>query len=1062
MATSIRTPTRARSSTLACTSPSIAAAPGIPVPVLSGTKYSSQTGSSSSFSSNNSTGSGGNGSSNNTPSTIRKPKPRRPSLPSLSASTSQLPTQKSLSTTPSHLLQPAAAKDSSLPILRSPKSVPRLNADSKCENTSMAIPSLIARPNTSFSTPRTLASSLPSPRIVATSRMGEGSHQRHGHSIAGSAATTNTTTSAISAPSQIAKPVLRTQKSTGIKPPSIVTKPNVPNGPGSAVATPHLKGFASQPPATPSPVPLTAALSAPSSTSPLTASSGVPVSVSPTLSVASSSSTSSTVRSRKRFNSDGDSGCFLSQASDCESTTSASAASFEASKPAIHAAPTKPIPAPPHTQLSTSIPGQPQKPPSRRPSAADIPAITTTTLPPSSSFATSSSSSSSPLPTCLTLKAAVLTTTSAPTRPLPNPPSVSATGVASSFTVATPTTPSPLKHAAAATMPQVPEKKGGESIDANATTEEVKTEPAGPAVVQCTCQPPLTLPEHVKREMKREEEEHRQRECGLYEKIIELQIENANLKGEKETLNRVISRRDKMLLELQMQLKAMEFVCREHEIKVDIDMCPDEAIENWSFKESDEVYQRILLTTQDLLRSGSRCLEENMPSTSRSSSQHHRSSPTRTSSSSICSVTSADRSSPIAALMSRVAIAGISEGAQPLPIHKQQEDPLIFKQTSRPGTMKFDIHTLLKSEQDFKSSNRAALSQANLSQLNEIVEGGGRRALDCGDDRSQVFGMSDRNYSSEDYSEDDDEGQESEFEELGEDMIKYVDLQSNVAPRRDSRSTSFPKMIPGASGSATPDMSTAVLMKNLWNSNPGARRSGGTTPLQHSGSFHGHHHHQHHHHSPPQHLQHPHQAHPFYGSPANRSSGGSHASSHNSSVMEDYFSRGGLHQPEGHVHHHQHHHQHHGAPVGVGLGLTGMGRSPEQPSLERFLAAPPTCALPPSPLPSPRAYGSSMVRSPLGSSTSSTFPNTQDNHIDMMLIRPPPMMPLPPLPARPRYSYRDHTKSKLLEFKRPSHGRTCSHGFAVEEVGQFLKRKTYGKTLTRDLMHRGHRRRDSV
>ncbi|CAO3571525.1 unnamed protein product [Mortierella alpina] len=380
MATSIRPPTRARSSTLACTSPSLAAAPGIPVPVLSGTKYTSQSGSSTSTTHNNSTGSSGNGSSNSTPSTIRKPKPRRPSLPSLSASTSQIPTQKSLSTTPSHLLQSVATKDSSLPILRSPKSVPRLNADSKHENTSMAMPSLIARPNTAFSTPRTLASSLPSPRIAATSRMGEGS-QRHGNPTTGSVATTSTTTVAISAPSQIAKPVLRTQKSTGIKPPSIVTKPNVANGPGSAVATPHFKGFSSQPPATPSPIPLTAALSGPASTSPLTATSGVPVLVSPTLSIASSSSASSRVSSRKRFNSDGDSGCFLSQTSDCESTTSTSARSFTPSKPGLHSIPTKSIPAPPHAQLSTSIPGQPQKPPSRRPSAADIPAITTTTLP---------------------------------------------------------------------------------------------------------------------------------------------------------------------------------------------------------------------------------------------------------------------------------------------------------------------------------------------------------------------------------------------------------------------------------------------------------------------------------------------------------------------------------------------------------------------------------------------------------------------------------------------------------------------------------------------------------
>lgn len=38
--------------------------------------------------------------------------------------------------------------------------------------------------------------------------------------------------------------------------------------------------------------------------------------------------------------------------------------------------------------------------------------------------------------------------------------------------------------------------------------------------------------------------------------IIELQIEVANLKSEKESLSRTVSRRDKMLLELQVQLQA--------------------------------------------------------------------------------------------------------------------------------------------------------------------------------------------------------------------------------------------------------------------------------------------------------------------------------------------------------------------------------------------------------------------------------------------------------------------------------------------------------------------------
>ncbi|KAG0377813.1 hypothetical protein BGX24_005425, partial [Mortierella sp. AD032] len=318
-------------------------------------------------------------------------------------------------------------------------------------------------------------------------------------------------------------------------------------------------------------------------------------------------------------------------------------------------------------------------------------------------------------------------------------------------------------------------------------------------VVKCNCPPPLEFPENVKLEMKREEEEHRKRECGLYEKIIELQIENANLQGEKETLNRVLTRRDTMLIELQMQLKAMEFVCRENEIKVDIDMCPDEAIENWSFKESDEVYQRILITTQDLLRTGSKSLEENMVMP-RSSSQHQRH--TRTSSLANSSTSSTSRSSlggGSAAVncslfdsgfaLRKNVVAGLSESAQPLTVQDQEVDPLLFKETSRPGTLKLDLHTLLRSEQETAETTARAffgVSPANSSST--TAASAAKKDID--DD------------------EDDDEDEESEFEELGEDMIKYVELQSSVAPRRESRASSFSMLMPpgNISAATTPDL----------------------------------------------------------------------------------------------------------------------------------------------------------------------------------------------------------------------------------------------------------------
>ncbi|KAF9429690.1 hypothetical protein BGZ94_009841 [Podila epigama] len=597
------------------------------------------------------------------------------------------------------------------------------------------------------------------------------------------------------------------------------------------------------------------------------------------------------------------------------------------------------------------------------------------------------------------------------------------------MTVTTPTTPSPLKATTANT-----------EYDTDVTLTPEKSAPSL-VTVRCQCPPPLSLPEIVKREMKREEEEHRQRECGLYAKIIELQIEVANLKGENESLTRVVGRRDKMLLELQVQLQAMEFVCRENDIKVDIDMCPDEVIENWSFKESDEVYQRIVLITQDLLRNGAKCVEDGMASIRSYSNRRNSSTSSAACSSSI----------------KNVAVAGLSEGAQPLPV--QDVNPLLFKETSRPGTLQFNPQTLLRSEQEFKQKN------TNNNSLS-AVESGPRRALDIGTDRSNLFrGHGENNGSHEadvdddgddNDDEDDDEGQESEFEELGEDMIKYVELQASMTPRRDSRSASFSK--PGIVPSSTPDMSTAVLMKNMWNSSKGNTRPAmplhHTTP-QNGGGF-----------SPS-----------FRNQAKTFNRGSSSSSLSSNSMQEDYLSRPqSFEQPIG-------------LGLGIGIGSTGYTgkangtiRSPEMlftdrfahPELNYLLSAPPTRPLPPSPSPNVNVHP--VSRHPLSNpSTPGPYSDHNMGASAAAIARsatafgtcaatmPPPMIPLPPLPAgQPRYSYRDHTKCKLLEKRRPAHGRTCSHGFVIEHVGQFQKRKTYGKTLIRDTMYHGHHRRGSV
>ncbi|KAG0320119.1 hypothetical protein BGZ99_004678 [Dissophora globulifera] len=469
-------------------------------------------------------------------------------------------------------------------------------------------------------------------------------------------------------------------------------------------------------------------------------------------------------------------------------------------------------------------------------------------------------------------------------------------------------------------------------------------------IVRCQCPPPpppLEFPENVKREMQLIDAEHRGRECELYSKIIELQIENANLKGDKEALKGILSHRDKMLVELQTQLQIMEYVCRENDVKVDIDLCPDEAFQNWSFKESDEVYQRIILTTQDMLRTGHKCIQENTV-TSRSSA--HNSLPRRSS----WAMSNMAGSAGLGIHRGTVIHDQGAAGTQGINIQDQGSDSSVptKKMSHQQGANKADKQRLLQLEQVFQvtgNSSSSIVSHANLAKIDAgVVENNGRRALDCGDDRSSVFRTStdDYCYTGEDFideigrshvdsdasgddvdGDDDDEGQESEFEELGEDMIKYVELESSVGPpRRDSRSSSFSKMggsspYGGVSAIGTPDMSTAVLMKNLWahKSSNGARQSASTTPLQHP--FH----------SQQQQQQHYSQPHFRYGATASgntrRVSGGSSVSC--SSLIDDYFMQGQqdlvdttkITAVAGPMQHGQ---PTTAAPIVIGLGLSGI------------------------------------------------------------------------------------------------------------------------------------------
>ncbi|GJJ73538.1 hypothetical protein EMPS_05896 [Entomortierella parvispora] len=781
-------------------------------------------------------------------------KPRRPSLPIFSATSSSIPTQRALqSNTTSQLLQPAKEA----PKLRSPRSLPRLSAE---RNDSSLAPSNIARPASALSSAKTYSSASSSPRLTTATRFGDS--QR-----AGSIASPTTLSGSVSALSSSVKLASKSLKGMGTKPPSIVT-----------VAT-AMKKSSSLPPIAPSP---NSSLQTPQTSSPstfpsnplMTSSAVVATPISP-----SSISGSSVARSKNRLHAGIDSGCFMTRSPSEESLVFSSASSSVATTPIIPevqimssttttaTAINSTMATIVHSTTSTTASALPKgsnsrlpaptlrKPMSRRPSCADLSVSsaspTSTSASPSgytshssthtvhsntsSSTNNNGSGSSKPSPTRTNLSPANVRprgksfSSFCPTSGATTA-SISSTSKTSVNNLTKLTTPSATFSNAETNAHPTP----GETSMSPVTKNNSSTEAT--VVVQCNCPPPLEFPENVKREMKREEEEHRQRECSLYCKIIELQIENANLKGEKETLDRVLLRREKALLEVQIQLQAVEFYCRENNIKVDIDVCPDEVIENWCFKESDAVYERILLTTQDLLRNGSRCLEEN---TTRSSSHQPRS--TRSSTMTYCSM---DRTS-IAGFRGAHVVAGISNNAQPPVAQDQNVDPILFKETSRPGTLKFDLQTLLRSEQEFsnhqhsmKDDNKHSIDVNHAQDSTDVPSS--RKALDSEDDRLSFF----RSYAESekfrfstedeavDIDDEDDEGQDSEFEELGEDMIKFVELQSSVPPRRGSRSMSFSRMNPSNSNSAaaTPDLSTAVLVKNLWGGGP--RRNSAATPMR--------------------------------------------------------------------------------------------------------------------------------------------------------------------------------------------------------------------------------------
>ncbi|KAF9163340.1 hypothetical protein DFQ26_002696 [Actinomortierella ambigua] len=297
--------------------------------------------------------------------------------------------------------------------------------------------------------------------------------------------------------------------------------------------------------------------------------------------------------------------------------------------------------------------------------------------------------------------------------------------------------------------------------------------------VRCDCPPPLTLPEFVQQEIRREEEEHRRRECDLYAKIIELQIEIENLKGEKESLTRVVGRRERSLEALQRQLEALEHICRENRIEVDIGLCSAEVVENWNIKESDEVYQRILFTMQDMLRTGSKCVE------------NHR---------------------PLGLLAGSATIAAGGGGQERHSLHHKKSS---INAKAAAAVAYLNDQSQYQQQQETCSGNEPAPRRAlddNDSRRRVLLAMGepvdSLPEKDKGDPDQQG---SDDEDDDEDSMDEDDDGEESEFEELGEDMLKFAELQSEIMPRREShnQSISSSKLFSSPNMSGAPPMGSS-------------------------------------------------------------------------------------------------------------------------------------------------------------------------------------------------------------------------------------------------------------
>ncbi|KAG0232017.1 hypothetical protein BGW42_008528 [Actinomortierella wolfii] len=586
-------------------------------------------------------------------------------------------------------------------------------------------------------------------------------------------------------------------------------------------------------------------------------------------------------------------------------------------------------------------------------------------------------------------------------------------------------------------------------------------------MVKCNCPPPLELPEYAKQEMRREEEEHRKRECDLYAKIIELQIEVENLKGEKETLTRVVGRRDRTLESLQRQLEALEHICRENDIEVNVGQTSSEVVESWNAKESDEVYQRILFTMQDMLRTGSKCLE------------NHR---------------------PLGLLAGSATIAAGGGGQERHSMHHSQSS---FNAKAAAAVAYLNDHNQPLQQEDTCSSDEAAPRRALdgddsrrrvLLAMGETVDVLPKKSKD-GHDSSGNSKGNNNDDDEEDLLDEDDEGEESEFEELGEDMLKFAELQSDIMPIPS-------KMFP------SPNMSSYISSRGPLT--PDVVR----TPMTSVGD---------------QHYQH-HQ-HPY--APWSREGPVHSRQSTASNLVDDYFAMStpsSAQAPEFFA-----------SPVplvpaGASTAVSTAASSfvsrvpppsrplpsPPQPHQQpltglgivmntRSMSQCPTRMPPPPPLASPysqqqqqlpptlkhkpvmnRSYSFNSVATPTSanhrlSTASSIYSTTSTTSMSGSIcgghrVLPPPQLPLPPIPKDSvPVSFREHTKKQLLEpltfytqqprskqqFQKWSsstlgHGRTLSHGFVIEQFDRFLRRKKVTHQWTRELFNGGHHRRGSV